>query len=715
MQTWCFQIESQPVPDDQNTMDAVAMRFAEFWAQWPHAARLISRLVPERYAARDQAIHDQLRPLDAARRSGTPHPDAWRWPHLMAERQRYVLAAQLRPLRLKHYLLTWTPSHVDGDALQARLQNAFMTTATPSTLPSLLPARPMERARVLVPRQPGDPYQTVMMAYQMRGQWDLQAWHALLALPFPLTLIIDIQTPPKAGYRGMGHKVDDAEAALATINEKRRDRHARAAEQDARAANAALSRQFVHEVGYLVHFYADTERQLDQQTQAVEAATTAHFTWTRCAGVQAAQLHFLSTRQRAAIRAPLPTNPVISTLLARKTPFAIGRQATDEGLCWGMDFKTGLLHHYDPGLDRKQNGSFILLGRPKYGKTTTGWSLAIALVVLLNYKVVVLEPANRGRLIAQAMGDRAACQHVDVATDLALNIPDPLSTDPLEQRDAIVRRLSIALGKLVMRNDRQEVETRVMSDVDEVLIDRAMEHPRMYGERYHRLATMTPAEAPLLSDLVVALQDVVANAPDDHERHDGQRLVYLITNKLLRAASHVYGRHTTVPTTFDAPLTVYSFNNANAAVMPLLYDTVFGRLNRYIRRPGRTQPLVMIMDETRHMRTIRALEEALVKAFKEWRNFFAAAGLIDQDIETFLAEGSWGRYIINTAAMRLFFRMDGAGVQLVDEVFGGRLGPERIQRLSTLGQGEYIGMWEDDVHELHYDLNPHEQAILTQL
>jgi len=702
MQTLCYRIDPVAVASDAVELDATAARFLGFWAAWPYPVRLISRLMPQRYQGREVQLGAQLAPLDRARRQGVAHRDAWRWQHLLAERQRYTAPAATQPLMCEHYLVTWAPPEVLAPTVQTRIERAFLTTATPTTLPAFWQHRPVERLRQLDPRTPGDPYLAVLMAHAVRGRWDLHTWHALLALDQPLVLAIDIQTPPKAGFRGTARRVSEAEDALDYLTEKNpRDRHARLARGDAEVANDALAREFIHQLGYAVLLEGPTERVLDQAVQQVEASVGTHLQLTRSPGVQAAQLQFFTAAPRAAIRAPLPTNPAPSHGVAHKTPFAVVRQARDHGLCWGTDRQTGLLHHAEVALSRKRNSSLVCLGRPGFGKTTLMLGQCGRLAVD-GTQIVLLEPADRARLLAEAIGDTRACQWVDVAADPAINIPDPASSDPLEQRHAIARRLGVARGT-------------ALSDIENALIDQAMEHPRMYGADYHTLAMITPADAPLLDDLVVALQDVLAASTDPQEQHDGRRLVYFITKTLLGTARGVYGRRTTVPTSFHADVTLYSFNNANPVILQLLYDVVFSRLNRFIRRPGRDRPLIMAMDEVRHMLAIKTLAEELIKAFKEWRNFFAAAWLFDQDIETFLAEGGWGRYIVNTATMRLFFRLDGAGMELVEQVFGQRLGPQMLQRIRTLAQGEYIGLWEEDVRTLHYGLNRVEADILTQL
>jgi hypothetical protein len=82
----------------------------------------------------------------------------------------------------------------------------------------------------------------------------------------------------------------------------------------------------------------------------------------------------------------------------------------------------------------------LVLGRPKYGKTTFLLAQSLRLATE-GTQIVLLEPANRARLLRDAIGDERACQFVDVDATPSINILDPVSTSPAEQRDKIVRGL----------------------------------------------------------------------------------------------------------------------------------------------------------------------------------------------------------------------------------------------------------------------------------
>jgi len=718
MQTLCYRIDPVAVASDATSLDATAARFLDFWAAWPHPVRLISRLMPQRYQGREAQLGAQLAPLDRARAAGTAHRDAWRWRHLLAERQRYTAPAATQPLMCEHYLVTWAPTDVLAPTVQTRIERAFMTTATPTTLPTFWQHQPVERLRHLAPRVPGDPYLAVLMAHAVRGRWDLHTWHALLGLDLPLVLAIDIQTPPKAGFHGTARKVSEAEDALDYLAEKNpRDRHARLARGDAELANDALAREFIHPVGYVVLAIAETERLLDQAVQQVEAAVGTHLQLTRSPGVQAAQLHFFTTAPRVAIRAPLPTNPAPSHGVAHKTPFAVVRQARATSTCWGTDQQTALLHHYDLGLDRKQNGSLLCLGRPMYGKTTFMLAQSLRLATE-GYQIVLMEPASRGRLLRDAIGDERSCRYTDLHATPSINILDPIAAPAGDQgddqppaaraqRDFIVRNLEIALGNTSGGNT---VAVRPFTNSERGLIDLAIRTDAVYGAQCYKLDTMTSATAPRLRALVAALLDLGRAG-----RADALALADEIDTNLLGTAARIYDAPTTLPHSFDRDVTLYSFNNADAGMLPLLYNYVFSQLNRYIRRPGRTRPLVVPIDEVWYMLAIGSLAEWLAQGVKTYRNFYAALWLFDQNIDTFLGkDAEWGRFVTDTTAIRLFFRCDGEGTKLIQDAYRGRLLPAHIQRIQTLAQGEYVGVFEEEIVTLDYTLNALEARVLTK-
>jgi hypothetical protein len=401
----------------------------------------------------------------------------------------------------------------------------------------------------------------------------------------------------------------------------------------------------------------------------------------------------------------------LSEGVAHKTPFGIARRANDRGTLWGTDLDSGLLFHYDLGLERKHNAALLVLGKPKYGKTTFFLTQSLRLAAE-DVQIVLMEPADRARLLRDAIGNERACHYTDLQTTPSINMLDPVSASPSEQRDKIVRNLEIALGKVVTVGERQTVEVRPLRNNERGLIDRAMHAPRLYGARCQKLATMTAHDAPLLQDLVSELQ-AIGHAED---RQDALALADEIATILLGTAAHIYNRPTSISTRFDADVTLYSFNGADPGVLPIIYDHVFSHLNRYIRRP-RQRPIVVPIDEVWYMLSIKTLAEWLAQGVKTWRNFCGALWLSDQNIDTFLstgtATGTWGAFVTDNTAIRLFFRIDGQGGDILERAYRGRLEPRHLQRIRTLQQGEYIGMFEDEVKYVRYDLLPLEAQYLA--
>ena len=99
MQPVCFELTMAPLDyDDAALLRAYAARYAEFWASWAQPARVITRIEPQQYAARQNALAAQLRPL-ADLRAQAPNRSAalWRWPWLEEERRYCMRSKQRKP------------------------------------------------------------------------------------------------------------------------------------------------------------------------------------------------------------------------------------------------------------------------------------------------------------------------------------------------------------------------------------------------------------------------------------------------------------------------------------------------------------------------------------------------------------------------------------------------------------------------------------------
>jgi hypothetical protein len=323
------------------------------------------------------------------------------------------------------------------------------------------------------------------------------------------------------------------------------------------------------------------------------------------------------------------------------------------------------------------------------------------------YQVIGMEPMGRSDKLRRAVGSEDGCAYHVLAETPAVNILDPISTDPAEQFHKVVRDIEIALGKLVTVGDRDMVKLRELTNAERTALDAALR--TLYGDQGERLPTLTVQTAPLLSDLVRALRAV-----DDEL---APRLANEIAGVLLGMQRAVFGRRTTLPTSFDRDITLYNFNGVDKGVMPIIYDHLYSHVLRYVRTRTKQRGLFLMIDEAWYMSQVAALQDLIVAGIKLGRNLGMGTWVFDQNIDTFFNDDGkptrWGAFILDNAAIRLFFRNDGTAGETIERAFKGVMEPRHLARIQTLQRGEYVGAFGDTVRYAQFNLLPMEKLYFA--
>ena len=80
----------------------------------------------------------------------------------------------------------------------------------------------------------------------------------------------------------------------------------------------------------------------------------------------------------------------------------------------------------------------------------------------------------------------------------------------------------------------------------------------------------------------------------------------------------------------------------------------------------------------------------------------------DQDAATYFgADGRASRfeqYIAGNTFIKLLFRQEGNGAQILAAAYGDQLAPEHMQQIKTAPKGHLIGMFGDEVHPLVFQV-----------
>jgi hypothetical protein len=760
-------------------MEGLESRFTNYWASANYAARLITRTRRLSFAPFRQELRTRLGPLDdlrellplieatwsdpaaipplrehlarrhdaairatatlhdaeavrqaiAAVLADAPTPDnlillldgctraIWRWRWLKNQRRMYdVLEQDLAPLAIDHYFLCWPEVETNPDAIRQVLKGTFLLPDVQAApLPALIPGRYREEATYLHPEEPGDPYLTVLTGWDTRGAWDLLSLSPLLMADYELALAIDIATLPRP--RAQRRTTDAYSMLKQAVFGKYAVKDARS-ERALAAVNHTLSQldvQNLHQVAYAVLLQAPSLPALERQAQTVRDTLGVRLRLDRVVGGQAEYLKLFTPLPSKAIKLPLVRRNTLSHGVAVKVPWGIRKTSRTSGTLYGFDPQEGMPIHYNIwGSHNYENAHLVMMGRPGSGKTVCLLMMAHREAVA-GAQIVFFDPLGKCRLLCDAVG-RGATYH-DVQTDAAINILDPLTTNPGSQKDHVVRKLSIIMGRSMDEGGRTRLVPRDLDNFEIGAIGLALQHPRVYGPYSHRLAELTPQTAPLLEDLVQALKEVAV----EHDMPDAAKLGREIEVLLLYDRAPIYNSPTTLRWDFHADVVAYDFQYADPGLLPLYYDHGFEALNAWVRSPERKrrrQPLIVIIDEFYYMAQVKALEAEVAMATKTWRNFRAAMWTADQNATTYFGQeglpSEWGPFTANNTLLKFLFRQEASEADVLARAYQNQLSDEHIQQIKTSGTGECIALLGDETHSLIIQLTNQEQAFFLQ-
>jgi hypothetical protein len=486
--------------------------------------------------------------------------------------------------------------------------------------------------------------------------------------------------------------------------------HGRYATKDPRAERAlrdvdyamhVLDQQNLHEVAFYLLIQAPTMALLEKQTHALRATFGKRLSLDTLAGAQEEYLKMFTPTPAKQIAAPIIRRNCLSEHIAAKTPWGIRKTNRLIGPFWGYDPHENMPIHYDTfGAKGDENAHLVAWAKSGYGKTVFMGSMATRLAVA-GHQVIVLDPVGKVRRTTQAIGPGAA--YYRVKTQSAINILDPVEREHYRQLGHVIRKLSIILGRVILKGDGDvDYIARAITNLEFGALDQACQHPGVYGPKGHKLATMTAADAPLLEDLVHALREV------DTGRNGAAQLAEEIVSRALYSFGHIYNASTTLKWDFDHDMVGYNFKGADKLLLPVYYDHAFGSINSYLRSPERrrrNQHLILMIDEFRYMAQVPALRGEVAMATKTWRNENACVWMMDQNAMSMMGGSSTSRelssYITNNTNIRLIGRQEGDEAELVAQAFRGVLSETHIQKIRTAGVGEFVGIF-GSTNEVHY-------------
>ncbi len=636
------------------------------------------------------------------------------WPLPWQDEQvRFYQALEQRHLRAASYLLlAWAPPEDSVGAVKAAVQSHIgRQVQRVEQLPAVLPGPYTEQATRLVPEQRGQPFFTVLHAYDARGTWNLSTLHTLLHAPFDVALAIDIQTPPR-------HRAQrSAELAHTTARMLARDGSLKDARgerilRDADVVLHALTEQNLHDVAISVLVSGETAETLEVNAADIASRLGSNLRLTRIAGVQGELLKFWSATPTHAIAAPIQTRNMLSHAVGCCAGIITFHRASGTaGMLWGLDARRWAPLFLDLfGGDTNQAAHMVILGKTGYGKSWFLNVVTIRAAAIEGWKVVAIDAFRNGERIERAAPGGARCHRIGMGA--SVNILDwafDARVDPHALANQVlhaVGQLAYVLGTANTKQGGAFLVPRAFTTDERGVLNRALQ--RLYAD----VATDTaPDEMPLLSDLIVELE--AATVAEAHAIARSLRLMLFGEEDPIRCTElttegQLFNRHTTIDWNFRDPITYYDFSEVQEQWQPLLYAQKLGAFNRYMRSPFRDTRVktLFIIDEFAFLARIAVVADLAWEISKTARKFGVALLVTDQNPDTFLSDKN-NKAILENATAKILFHLDDAPARQMQSVISD-LTDDHVRYLTHANPGECIAVFGNDVYSMIVESTPME-------
>lgn len=689
------QIQGNPTRDPQQCIAALTSEEQRFVVDAFRAQPDQQRLIAQTFASA-AGTQDQHGWTDVANAlSGVLWPLGWQ-----LEMQRYYGELADRHLRaIDHYVLTWEPSHISGETIQAGLRHAVgRSVEIIEGMPPIISVPYRERPLRLAPDQPGYPYLAILQSYEFGGEWDARTLHDLLDVSFDVSIVVDVDTIPRNKAMRQAELAHAAAGALHREGKVVDTRSERVLHDSYRVMHGLRDESF-HYVTLAILVSGETEAQLEQHVGEIIGRLGTLVRFTRVAGAQGELIKLWSKIPTRHLDIPrLQWNYLSHGLGCLGGLFGYHRASDVTGLLWGLDAVGKSPLFYDLFTDN-QAAHMCVLGKTGYGKTLFLNMITMRAAAVLGWKVIGLDAENNGARIARAAGAGARCNFIGLHS--AVNILDIVFDEHMKggwianQVQHVIDQLGMLLGEPGVNGAGQKiVHPRAWTISERGLLDRAL------TTFYSALDPHTaPAQMPVLNDVLMYL--------DQLQRHEADAIALEISDFLSGSLANTFDRPTEVDWDFTCQINYFDFKDVPENLRAFFYGQAVGAIFRYMRDPLRPlTPTLLLIDEFYLVAQTESVARMAAELAKVARKYKIGLIPVDQNPTTFL-DNPYGRFIWENSVGKVLFHLDDMPAARIGEAIND-LTERHLRYLTQAQPGEAIMIFRNDVYFTHVQVNPRE-------
>ena len=483
-------------------------------------------------------------------------------------------------------------------------------------------------------------------------------------IPLDLSLFI-YPEDSSAVLKDLKGKVGKIQASLQLNAEKgaARDPALETAYRDVEALRDAIQQgvEKFFKIGVYVQIYADTQDQLERNSQFVESIFDQQNIIIKRAALQMDDgfnscLPIL--KDDLFVYSNMNTSPLSACF-----PFVSSDLSSNSGILYGINRHNSSLVIYDR-FDL-ENANAVVFATTGAGKSYTV-KLEILRSLMMGTAVIVIDPEQEYKMLADTVGGAYINFSLNSTNRInPFDLPKPL---PGENAGDIIRTATIDLIGLInlMLGKMNPEETSIM--------ERAI--MESYAKRDitadSDFSKQTP---PTMSDLVDVLNGIVG----------GDSLAQRLYRYTEGTFAGIFNRQTNINIYND--FVVFNIRDLQDELRPIamyvLLKYVWNEIRSVLKRR------ILVCDEAWIMMQYEDSAKFLFGLVKRARKYYLGVTTITQDVSDFL-NSPWGKPIVTNAAMKILLKQSPTSIDLVAQTFNLTLGEKQVLLDSEVGQGIFF-------------------------
>jgi conjugal transfer ATP-binding protein TraC len=483
-------------------------------------------------------------------------------------------------------------------------------------------------------------------------------------IPLDLSIFIYPEDSSKV-LKDLKSKVGKIQASLQINAEKgaARDPALETAYRDVEALRDAIQQgvEKFFKIGVYIQVYADTQDQLERNSQFVESMFDQQNIIIKRAALQMDDgfnscLPIL--KDDLFVYSNMNTSPLSACF-----PFVSSDLSSNTGILYGINRHNSSLVIYDRF--ELENANAVVFATTGAGKSYTV-KLEILRSLMMGVSVIVIDPEQEYKMLADTVGGAYINFSLNSTNRInPFDLPKPL---PGENPGDIIRSATIDLIGLInlMLGKMSPTETSVM--------ERAI--MEAYAKRDITaevdFSNMTP---PTMSDLVDVLNGIVG----------GESLAQRLYRFTEGTFAGIFNRQTNI--NIYNQFVVFNIRDLQDELRPIAMYVLLKYVWNEIR--SQLKQRILVCDEAWIMMQFEDSAKFLFGLVKRARKYYLGVTTITQDVSDFL-NSPWGKPIVTNAAMKILLKQSPTSIDLVAQTFNLTTGEKQVLLDSEVGQGIFF-------------------------